>query len=138
MRDLGAVALAESNPQQACVAAGTVREARRQRVEQLGHHLAVLQILHDQAARRQHVAVLLAARDAALGDRDQPLDERPQLLRPRHRRRQMLVAKEGRRLVPEHRDAMIRDAAQLSVGYSVSHMFTAGTGGLGNSGTTGG
>src|SRR5207237_7849710 len=54
-------------------------------------------------------------------DRDQPLDERPQLLGARHGRRQMLVAKEGCRLVAEHRDAMLRDAAQLSMCDSVSH-----------------
>src|SRR5262249_3065627 len=63
LRDLRAVAFAVSDPQQACVAARTIREAGRERVEQLRDHLAVLQILHDQPPRRQLVAVLLAAGD---------------------------------------------------------------------------
>src|SRR5258708_29684486 len=74
LRDLGAVALAEADPEQPRVAAGPRREARRQRVEQLGDDLAILQVPHDQTARGQDVAVLLAAGEAALGDRDQPLD----------------------------------------------------------------
>src|SRR5262249_35432675 len=76
LRDLGAVALAIADAQQPGVAARTRREARRDRVEQLGHDLAVLQILHDEATRVQRVAVRVAAGDAALGDRDQTFDER--------------------------------------------------------------
>src|SRR5581483_8707435 len=57
LRDLGAIALAEAEAQQARVTAGPRRKARRDRVEQLRHDLAVLQILHDHAARVQHVAV---------------------------------------------------------------------------------
>ena len=121
LRDLGGVAPAEAEPQQARVAARPRREARRERVEQLGDDLAILHVLHDQAARVQRLAVGGAGREAALGDGDQPLDERPQLLRARHRRRQMLVAEQGRRLVPQHRNAMLGDAAQFSVCDSVSH-----------------
>ena len=87
LRDFGAVAAAMAEPQQARVAAGPRREARRDRVEQLGHDLAVLQVLHDQPPRVQRLAVRVAAGHAALGDRDEPLDERPQLLRLRHGRR---------------------------------------------------
>jgi hypothetical protein len=66
-------------------------------------------------------AVLLAARDASLRDGDQALDERSKLLRPRNGRREMFVAKQGRRLVPQHSDAVLRDAAKFSVSDSVSH-----------------
>ena len=66
-------------------------------------------------------AVGLAGGEAALGDGDQPLDERPQLLRLRHGRLEVLVAEQRRRLVPQHRDAMLGDAAQLAVCDSVSH-----------------
>src|SRR4029079_10805774 len=51
LRDLGGVALAEPEAQQARVAALPRLEARGQRVEQLRDDLAVLQILHHEAAR---------------------------------------------------------------------------------------
>src|SRR5689334_243161 len=103
LRDFGAVALAVADPQQTRVPAGPRGEAGRERVEQLAYDLAVLQIVHDEPPGGEHAAIpcLLGAlrlgflgRQAALRDRDQPLHERPQLLRARHRRRQMLVAKQ--------------------------------------------
>ena len=75
------VAPAEAQTQQAGVAARTRLEARRERVEQLGDDLAILHVLHHQAARVEGLAVGVAGRDPALGDGDQPLDERPQFLR---------------------------------------------------------
>ena len=117
LRDLGAVAAAEPDAQQAGVAARPRRKARRQRVEQLADDLLVLEIVHQQPARVEGLAI----RAASLGDGDEALDKRPQLLGARNRRGQMLVAKQGRRLVPQHRDAMLGDASQLSVRNSVSH-----------------
>ena len=86
--------------------------------------------------RRAFRALPLAAPSgqAALGDRDQPLDERPQLLGLWHRRREVLVAKQGRRLVPQHRDAVLGDAAQFSVCDSMSHGFEGQAGGPGSLG----
>src|SRR5207244_6317766 len=45
-----------------------------------------------------------------------------QLLRLRHRRRQMFVAQEVGRLIPEHRETMLRRAAQFPVCDSMSHI----------------
>ena len=70
LRDLGAVAPAVADAQQARVAARPRREPRRDRVEQLADDLAVLQVLHDQPARVQRsCAFAVAGREAALGDR---------------------------------------------------------------------
>ena len=63
----------------------------------------------------------VAGGEAALGDRDDPLDERPQLLRLRHRRLDALVLDQRVRLVAEHRDAMLGDPAQFSMCNSVTH-----------------
>ena len=82
---------------------------------------------HAVAFFREHgwhgFAVLGAVGDAALGNRDDPLDERTQLFRTRHRRRQVLIAQQRGGLVPQHRDAMVGDAAQFAMCYSVSHLF---------------
>jgi len=93
---------------------------RGERVEQLRDHVTVLQVVHDEAARMEHSAVR-ALRYATLGDRDQTLHERPKLLRLRHGRRQVLVAEQGCRLVPQHRDPVLGDASQFSMCDSVSH-----------------
>src|SRR5204863_5937239 len=82
--NLGAVALAIAEAQQAGVAARPLREPRRDGIEQLPDHLAILQVLHHHAARGQRVTIA-ARREAALGDGDQALDERAELLRARHR-----------------------------------------------------
>ena len=95
-------------------------EPRRERVEQFRHDLLILQVVHDQPARMQRVAVR-AGRHAALGNRDDPLDERPELLGPGHRGGEMLVTKQGRRLVSKHRDTVLGDPPQLPVCDSVSH-----------------
>jgi hypothetical protein len=127
--DFGGVAAAEADAQQARVAARALGEPRRNHVEQLRHDLAVLQILHDQTPRvqdlhfrrRGRALAGMAVGEAALGDRDQALDKRPQLLRLGHRRRQVLVAEQRRRLIAQHRDAMLGDAPQFSMCDSVSH-----------------
>jgi hypothetical protein len=43
------------------------------------------------------------------------------LLRSRHRRRQMFVTQQGRGLIAEHRDAVLRDSSQLAMCDSMSH-----------------
>jgi len=58
---------------------------------------------------------------AALGDGDEALDERPQLLRLRHRRLDLLVTQQRDGLVPQQREAMLGDAAQFAMTYVVSH-----------------
>ena len=60
LRDFRSVALAEPQPQQARVAAGPAGEPRRERVEQLGHHFLILQVVHDQPPRVQRFAVRAA------------------------------------------------------------------------------
>ena len=50
LRQVGRVALAEPNPQQARVATWTFDEPGRQRLEQLRDDLAILQVVHHQAA----------------------------------------------------------------------------------------
>src|SRR2546426_4150075 len=131
LRDLGAVAAAIPEAQQPRVAARPLGKPRREGVEQLGHDGAVLQILHDAAARVEKVAVGGGSAfpggvrplggDAALGNRNQPLDKRPELLGARHRRGEVLVPEQGRRLVPQHGDAMLGDATELPVCNSMSH-----------------
>jgi hypothetical protein len=108
------------------VAARTGLEAWRERVEQLGDHRAVLQVLHDEATGVQGLGGRVACGHAALRDRDQPFNERPKLLRTRNRRDEVLVPEKSRGLVPQHRDAMLGDATQLAVCYSVSHVLMAG------------
>jgi len=121
VRNFSRVASAEADPQQTRVAPRSRCETRRQRVEQFADDRAVLHIFHDQAARVQRVPVLFSTGQSALRDGDEALDERSQLLGARHRCRQVLVSKQFRRLVPEHRDPMLSDASQLAVCYSVSH-----------------
>jgi hypothetical protein len=50
LRDFGRVALAEPNPQQTRVTTRTLGEPGRERLEQLGHDLPILQVVHHQAA----------------------------------------------------------------------------------------
>src|SRR6185436_5262418 len=124
LRDFRGVAAAEAEAQDPRVAARARLEARRDRVEQLGDDVAVLDVAEHHPARVQGAAVGLAGGQAALGDGDDPLDERPQLLRLRHRRLDPLVADQRLRLVAEHRDAMLRDPAELSLSYSVTHDYS--------------
>src|SRR5439155_10617433 len=110
--------------------------------EQFTDHLPVLQILHDEPARRERMTVRAAGRDSALGNRDQALHERPKFFGARYGRGDVLVAEQSRRLISQERDAVLRDAAQFSIGDSMSHgVFTAGAahraGGAGGSKPTG-
>ena len=116
-----AVAAAEAEAQDARVAARPRLEARRDRVEQLGDDVAVLDVAQDEAPRVQRPGVGVSRGDAALGDGDDPLDERTQLLRLRHRRLDALVPDQRLRLVAEHRDPVLGDAAQFSLSNSVTH-----------------
>ena len=59
--------------------------------------------------------------DAALGDGDQPLDERPQLLGLRHRGHDALVPQQRLGLVAQQRHAVLGGPAELSMCKSVSH-----------------
>jgi hypothetical protein len=59
--------------------------------------------------------------DPALGNRDDPLDEGPELLRLRERRLDVLVLDQRFRLVAKHRDPVLGDSAQLALAYSVTH-----------------
>ena len=119
--DFCTIAFAEPDAQEARVAARPRREPRRDGVEQLRDDLAVLHVLHDQASgsedadfARRASTLGGAIGEAALGHCDDPLDERPQLLRLRHRRCQVLMEQERCRLVPQHRDGGAGDPAQLS------------------------
>ena len=75
----------------------------------------------DEPPGAQTAAVGVAAGVAALGNRDQALDERPQLLRTRNGGLEVLVLDERMGLVAEHRDAMIRHAAEFPMRLAVSH-----------------
>ena len=93
--------------QDAGVAAGPLREARREVVEQLRDDVLVEEVAHHQAARRERTPLGSFGRHAALGDGDQPLDERPQFLGLGHGRLDPLVAEQRLGLVAQQRDAML-------------------------------
>src|SRR4029079_18191468 len=81
----------------------------------------ILDVAEDETTRVQRLAVVLAAGNPPLRDRDQPLDERPKLLRFGNVRLDPLVADQRLGLVAQQRDAMLRDAAEFSVTDSVTH-----------------
>src|SRR5439155_27264695 len=66
LRDLGAVALAVSDAQEARLAARPIGKPRREAVEQLRHDVAVLQILHDETPGVQRPCRAVLPRGAAL------------------------------------------------------------------------
>src|SRR6185437_2661939 len=86
-------------------------------------------------ARRQHLEELLDLRDVAdfgdrlaaggkialLAERDELLDDRPQLLRLRQRRHDLLVLDQARGHVGEHRLAVSWLLAKLAVNLAVTH-----------------
>jgi len=121
LRRLGAVAATEADAQDARVAARPIREPRRQLREQLADDLGVRNLGQDETPRVQRLGLGVACGDAALGDRDQPLHERPQLLGFRDRGFDPLVPEQRDGLVPQHRQSMLGDAAQFAVRYIVSH-----------------
>jgi hypothetical protein len=59
---------------------------------------------------------------AALGDGDQALDKRAQLFGARHGGLDVLVLDERVCLIAEHRDAMVGDPAEFSMGSSMAHI----------------
>ena len=126
MRDFSGVAAAIANPKDARVAAWTIREPRRQRLEQLANDVGVGDLGEHHAAGVQGLPARVAGSDAAPGDRDQPFDEGPQLLRLRHRRLDLLVTQQRDGLVPQQREPMLGDAAQFSMTYVVSHDSVSG------------
>src|SRR4029453_15808050 len=123
LRDLGAVAAAITELQDPRVAAGPPLEARRGRVEKLPHAPAVMVSPQPQAAGGKGLAVVGPPRHATLGDADDPLDEGPQLLRPRDRGLDPLVLQQRVCLIAQHRDAVLGDPSQFPVCYSMTHFF---------------
>ena len=121
MRDLRGVTAPVPDTEDARVAARPLRVARRDRLEQLADDALVGQLLQHEPARVERGAVRLTRGDAALGDGDQPLDERPQLLRLRHGGFDALVPDERHRLVAQQRRAVLADASQLPMCKVVSH-----------------
>src|SRR4029079_4074191 len=117
-----AVAAAVAEAQDARVAAGTRLEPRGDRVEQLRHDVAILDVLQHETSRVQRAAVGAALGEAALGDGDDPLDEGPELLRLGDRGLDMLVADQPLRRAAQHRHAMLGDAAKLPMSYSMAHV----------------
>ena len=121
VRDLGGIPAAETDPKNPRVAAGPLREPRRERFEQLADHFLVRQLGQHHPARVQGLAVGLRRRDPAPRDGDQPFDERPQLLRLRHRGLDLLVTQQCDGLVAQQREPMLGDAAKLPMCDVVSH-----------------
>ena len=107
LRDLGTVAAAVAEPQDTRVAAGPLRESRRERVEQLGDDGDVLHVARDETAGVQRLRGL-AGGDASLGEGDQTLDERAQLLGLRQRRLDALVAQQRGGLIAKERQSDVR------------------------------
>src|SRR5690606_28025788 len=62
-----------------------------------------------------------AARPVLLRERDQRLDDAPQLLRLRQRRAYRLVLQQRRREIPIHRAAVRGVAAEPAAGFSMTH-----------------
>src|SRR5262249_30380010 len=122
--DLGAVTAPVAQAQDAGVTARPRLEPRCNRVEQLADDVAVLDVAEDEPARVKRGAVTVSLREPALGNRDDPLDEGAQLLRLRDRRLDVLELDQALGLIAEHRDAMLRDAAQFSVCYSMAHGYS--------------
>ena len=123
LRDLTAVATAMTEAEDASVAARTLHEAWHQLVEQLGDDVVVrddLAITRRRACQR--LALRLVGLDAALGDRDQPFDERSHFLRLGHGGYDVLVVEQtlGLRL-RSNAIAVLRIALKLSMCQSVSH-----------------
>src|SRR5262249_41792657 len=121
LRDVRVVATADAKAEDARVTARPLDVPWRDRLEQLLHDLAVGDVARDGPARGHAVRAAFRRVQAALGNRDDPLHEGPQLFRARHGRLEPLVLDERRGLVTEHRDAMLRDPAQLSIRNSVTH-----------------
>ena len=103
------------------VAAGALSEPGRDLFEELRDDRAIGDVSCDVAARGDSVRAAFRCVKAALGDRDDPFGERTQLLRSRNRRLDVLVLEKRRRLIAEHRDAVLGDAAKFAVCDSVSH-----------------
>src|SRR5581483_7728786 len=106
------VAIAETGLDDAGVAAVAVLVAGRQHVEQLLDLIEVAHLADRLAAHRQ---------PALLAERDQLLDDRPQLLGLRERGDDLLVLDQRGGHVGEHGGAMARRAAQLAVRVTVAH-----------------
>src|SRR5690606_4878446 len=118
---LRTVAAAMAETQQARVAAGAVDIPGRDRAEQLLHDRLVGDVLRHDPARRDGAWAAGLGVEAALGHRDDALDERAQFLGTGDGRLNPLVPNQVHGLVAEHRDAMLRDATELPVCHSVTH-----------------
>ena len=111
LRDFRAVTTAVADSEDSRVAARPRLEARGNRIEQLADHVAIVDVAQDHPSRVQRPAVFLAAGKASLGNRDDSFDERPQLLGARHGGLDPLELQQRLRLVAQHGDAMLGDAA---------------------------
>src|SRR6516162_355401 len=114
-RDGGGIAIAEAGLEDAGIAAVAVLVAGTEHLEQFLDHGDVAH-LRDRLAARVQVATL--------AERDQFLDDRPQVLRLRQRGHDLLVLDERRRHVGEHGAAMLAGAIELAMGVSVTHART--------------
>src|SRR5262245_23252934 len=111
-RDRSGIAVAEAGLEHAGIAAAAVLVAGGEHLEQFLDHGHVAH-LRDRLAARVQVATL--------AERDQFLDDRPQVLRLRQRGDDLLMLDERRRHVGEHGAAMLAGAVELAMGVSVTH-----------------
>src|SRR5579862_752281 len=106
------VAVAEAGLDDAGIAARAAGVALGERRQQLVGELGVLQAGDRLAAGMQ---------PALLAERDQALDDRPQILRLRQRRADLLVLQQRGGEVLEHRLAVGRAAAEAAMVHPVAH-----------------
>src|SRR5688500_9412545 len=96
-RHLGGITTTRAEFDDAGVTTRTLREAGTQRAEELRHHGIVLNHLR---------GIATSVNTVVLAERNELLDQRPELLRFRQCRHDALVADERGQLVPEHRHTM--------------------------------
>src|SRR6185295_9243384 len=109
------VAVAVAGLEHAGVAAVARGVTRPEHIEQLLHHRGVAQLRGRLTARVQV---------AALGQRDQLLDDRAQVLRLRQRRDDLLVLDQRGSEMLEQRVALVGAPVELAVSIAVTHVRT--------------
>src|SRR5207247_4942326 len=115
-RARGGIAVAEPGFEHAGVAAIALLVAGAEHFEQLLDHGDVAQFRDRLPARMQA---------AALAERDQLLDDRPQILGLRQRGDDLLVLDQRGRHVGEHGAAMLGRAVELAVDLAVAHQYSS-------------
>ena len=123
LSDLGCVPLAPAEMQNPRIPAGALGKPRRNRAEQLAGDPLVGDITSHQPARVQGAGSLRAILDPALGQRDQALDERTQLLRLGQGRIDPPVAQQHLGLIAQRGESMFGHTTQFPVRYSMTHGF---------------